>query len=668
MTVEDSTAVTKVPRPPHHYAKVLSTFACTKWIDPPTFVPPHHATPEELTDRDQKEIQYRKVANPTEWKMYLSLGRYVVDGYIFQAIMQDFSLDPLQVYCLIFYQYSYHVDRLLELPPKLDAWTSKRAIPFLEKNKEHALNVDTTTESWKQYAARLSLPLQWTEVLKNKKRTTTPPASPMKITEHEKKADDETTTAIPLPSPPHDESLEFTTDEWFEPPPYVTDLPETSPETNIRNLAETEYCKSSTPTEWLRYMTLGRYVVDGFTFNKIIGESIAEPLTMHCLIWFQYVYYLDYKIDIPEKLQAWAVTKSQAFLSKHLPSAIIVDTKKVNWTDFSSSHSLSTPWSDANRSQKKAKKVSPSKSYASVASTLGKRSNPSTIVEETSETSGSTEIRGQKRSSNQDEASAASDGKQSVLLPSSNVPVCDGTYRVTLRWKTTLNIKRISQQAQEMKDEIHALLADIFEDDDGLLYKWQQTGTEERNCISAMTPTEVRRFISPSIGIFPSQSMVVIPIRYGFTSNNPSKWRNSESTKTKLEKHKVTASFSNCTSASGNLVIAGYILLKAPMTTHRLRYLQYLRQLLPPSTPAFDILLHKRTPSDQLISHLAVQCGNSHVHSLSEALAPILTGDGSALYMPRFVFLKWRMEKRAHFLKHMMHTLSRSGGCLYLPF
>ena len=321
-------------------------------------------------------------------------------------------------------------------------------------------------------------------------------------------------------------------------------------------------------------MTLGRYAVDGFTFDKIIRESTAEPLKMHCLIWFQYVYHLDYKLEIPVKLQAWAVTRSQPFLSKHSPSAILVDTKKINWTDFSSSQSLSNPWSEGNRSPKTAKKVTPSRSYASVTSTLGKRSNPSTIVEETSKTSGSTETRGQKRSSNQDEVSAASDGKQSVLLPSSNVPVCDDTYRVTLRWKTTLDINRISQQAQEMKDGIHTLLADLFEDDDGLLYKWQQTGTEERNNISAMTPTKVRRFISPSIGIFPSQSMVVIPIRYGFTSNNPSKWRNSESTKTKLEKHNVTVSFSNCTSTSGNLAIAGYILLKAPTTTHRLRYLQ----------------------------------------------------------------------------------------------
>jgi Mg2+ and Co2+ transporter CorA len=76
------------------------------------------------------------------------------------------------------------------------------------------------------------------------------------------------------------------------------------------------------------------------------------------------------------------------------------------------------------------------------------------------------------------------------------------------------------------------------------------------------------------------------------------------------------------------------------MTTHRLRYLQSLRKILPENTPPFDILLHKRTPTHQLMPHLVVQCGETHVHSLSESLATILTGMQSALYIPRFVFEK----------------------------
>ena len=62
--------------------------------------------------------------------------------------------------------------------------------------------------------------------------------------------------------------------------------------------------------------------------------------------------------------------------------------------------------------------------------------------------------------------------------------------------------------------------------------------------------------------------------------------------------------------------------------------------MLPENTPPFDILLHKRTPTHQLMPHLVVQCGESHVHSLSELLATILTGTQLALYIPRFVFEK----------------------------
>jgi hypothetical protein len=299
-------------------------------------------------------------------------------------------------------------------------------------------------------------------------------------------------------------------------------------------------------------------------------------------------------------------------------------------------------------------------SYAiAVAQNLANRPKPVTIVEETSKASTQTEPRGQKRSANHDDNSAASDGKQSVLIQNLNVPVCDGTYRVILRWKTTMDVASISRKTQELKEAIYNLLNDIFDDNDGFLYKWQHSGTDQYNTISQMTPDEVRQYISPSIGILPTQSMIVIPIRFGFSSNTPSKWRNLASTKDKLGKYDVTVSFSNCTSTSGNLVVAGYILLKAPMTTHRLRYLQSLRQQLPPTTPQFDILLHKRTPSDQLIPHLAVQCGNKTVHLLSEALAKILTGDGAALYIPRFAFSQMTdVEAEELFRTHNAHVKS----------
>jgi hypothetical protein len=81
------------------------------------------------------------------------------------------------------------------------------------------------------------------------------------------------------------------------------------------------------------------------------------------------------------------------------------------------------------------------------------------------------------------------------------------------------------------------------------------------------------------------------------------------------------------------------------MTTHRLRYLQSLRQQLP---EPFDILLHKQSPIDQLIlPHLVVQCGEKHVHALSELLTMSLLDDGvrSPIVTPRYAFEKMSTDE-----------------------
>jgi hypothetical protein len=131
MIVEASTAAAKVSRPPNLYNKALATFHCKEWIDPPLFISPRYETPEEATAREQLETEYRAATNPTEWNTYLTLGRYAVGGYIFQAVMEDFDLDPLQAHCVIYYNYSYYSDRCMEIPSKLKAWTQKYSIPCL---------------------------------------------------------------------------------------------------------------------------------------------------------------------------------------------------------------------------------------------------------------------------------------------------------------------------------------------------------------------------------------------------------------------------------------------------------------------------------------------------------------------------------------------------------
>ncbi|KAI2503579.1 hypothetical protein MHU86_10866 [Fragilaria crotonensis] len=77
--------------------------------------------------------------------------------------------------------------------------------------------------------------------------------------------------------------------------------------------------------------------------------------------------------------------------------------------------------------------------------------------------------------------------------------------------------------------------------------------------------------------------------------------------------------------------------MKAPHLTHRIKYLKSLLTQMPDNIPFFDIIQLKRTPTNQLIHHLAVQCGEHHVEPLSKALSNLLKGNGGALYLPRLL-------------------------------
>jgi hypothetical protein len=101
------------------------------------------------------------------------------------------------------------------------------------------------------------------------------------------------------------------------------------------------------------------------------------------------------------------------------------------------------------------------------------------------------------------------------------------------------------------------------------------------------------------------------------------------------------------------MVNAAYIFLKAPNTTQVHRYTQFLRSLLPKNTPYFDVVRYKKTPMDQLIPHLRIHCGEKHVMPLCQALLLVLTGHGSALFIPRYALGTMTDEKiRSHFQVH----------------
>jgi hypothetical protein len=245
------------------------------------------------------------------------------------------------------------------------------------------------------------------------------------------------------------------------------------------------------------------------------------------------------------------------------------------------------------------------------------------------------------------------------MPPHPNIPTNDGTHRVNVKWTPPDDINAYEQDKSKINMAIHSLVTEMLPEDAGVLYRWESEDLVNFKTAKTMTPTEVWDFITPKISLLPTSGQMIFGLRVGF-KDNPVKWRKSEQMKTILKARKLEISISNSQSTSRKMVTAGYILLKAPNTTNATRYTQYVRSLLPATTPYFDIYRRKKTPMDQLIPHLTIQCGEKHVTPVCQALLPVLTGRGKALFLPRYA-LSTAMthdQVRKHFEFHQKWSRS----------
>ncbi|KAI2490879.1 hypothetical protein MHU86_23702 [Fragilaria crotonensis] len=474
--------------------------------------------------------------------------------------------------------------------------------------------------------------------------------------------------------PPDDDPLfGFITKEWYDATSFEMKPPETDEEQYRRLADETVYRNSTSTTHWHKYAVLARHTVEGPWFDDILQAFPTDPSQLHHLVWFNFMYHVDRQIDIPELLQSWAMSISNPFLAVHYPESLKIDTITTPWKTF---HGRINPWMKIGAHNK------PTNPYKRKKTTIVSPPNenkptqpinkpppptkPSTILEESDRPDvleeSTSEIQNPKASDTSSFSSkslaSSFDAKQSALVPNSSIPLNDGTHRVTFRIKMDLDVRQLDKKSAELSQSIYDFLVKIFQDDDGMLYNWHSDGLENPKVISQLSPSEVRAYL-PSITMSPTQALIIIPVRFGFNYTNSTIWRNRTNTKNNLALHNATVSISNSKSTGGKNVIAGYILLKAPNLTHRVRYHQFLRSKLPEATPHFDLLLHRETPLDQRIDHLVIQCGERFVHSVSQALLNYLTGRNVGVYIPRFAFESMTQEAiSALFQKHDAYVKS----------
>ena len=506
--------------------------------------------------------------------------------------------------------------------------------------------------------------------------------------------------ALPENTDPSDPQYGFNTDKWKANP--VPAGPDwfNSDDRMRRDANAYAYQQIGNPSDWNRYINLGLFTTaDGTEFDDIWAAVDDKPLQVHQAIWYNYKYHVDHEYVSSDKLNEWAMNVSLPFLQHYNPAFLDIDTMKnerglAQYFDDDKNPDNQNEWLPVLDKRKRTKSpplytsvpgfnpveddiirrpsattALPAKendkqhlSHTSKLVKLGgdrtkknrnkaalpKAPKVSTVEEDVDEDQHMEE----KTESEEADASIVTQAVPSRVVPYPRIATNDGTHRLTIQWTAPTDVAEYEKDKNKCNLAIHILVSKLLLADDGVLFRWESEDLTTTKATTSLNPTELREFITPTVTFIKSTRQMIFGVRFGFLAN-PKQWQFCDRTKAILKEQHLVVKMSNSASTSGKVVTAGYILFKAPNTTHRHRYTQFLRSQLPEAAPYFDLIRLKHTPMDQLIPHLAIQCGERHVTPLSHAMSNILTGQGSALFIPRYAMSAMTDEQvTQHFVFH----------------
>ena len=512
----------------------------------------------------------------------------------------------------------------------------------------------------------------------------------------------------------------FATDIWVEAPPYQTSN-DGKPVISTTREANADAFKTSTAgsqVAWNRYIQLGYYTFDDCKdFDAYWRHFINKQTICMKMVWFNYKYHVDRQMSINPKLQTWATKVAQQHLDQLEPSFLRMDTTRTTWArilpgilDLDAKFD-DRPW----------QLVGPDTPKASGKTSTGRAPSPLSLPKppkaqnksriNSNELGSLSKLSSLRAAATKaipppkkdlfqiSDASTKATGvaslptpipfPQSLSRPATNttinawqnpfspqptdgdsemldekmaaVPINrssnDGTSRITIKWKSK-DYQSLAGDPVAWLTKFLDILNLLFSDRDGSFYRWESEDLLQSTPISKLTPEELRDFISPKITSINSVTTFAFGIRFSFMKASAA-WKNHPTTKRILREQGIQLNVSNSSCNSGDLVIAGYLLFKAPNNTHRDLYYRHLRNNLPDNTPFFDIWLFRKTPTDDAINHLVVRCGKNHVGTLTTSLCGFLTGKGKALFLPRLAFAKLSPDKiKQYFAMHQSYVRS----------
>jgi hypothetical protein len=339
-----------------------------------------------------------------------------------------------------------------------------------------------------------------------------------------------------------------------------------------------------------------------------------DPVIVHQIIWYQFMFHVNNDIPIPDGLNSWAVDISHPFLAVYDPASMRVDTS-VKWNELFDpmeldGDNIEPPWTEVRQRGRRGHTKSPEapvdktpnappptnttrvltpsprmmhelpnhdpgknpqltaqQDWNRYKHSVKPASRPpppfSSVPEGTEETQMETDHEANLPTNENESVPDSMNTNRTPAFP--KVVVNDGTHRITVKWKTK-NLQEYEHDKNKLNTAIQEVLVALFCDHDGRAYRWESEDLKTSAQISTMTGPEIRDYISPQVTFLKSTSQIIFGVRFGF-SDNPITWQNHPHTKQQLKAKHVDITVSNSKSTSGKLVPAGYILLKAPNTT-----------------------------------------------------------------------------------------------------
>jgi hypothetical protein len=93
-------------------------------------------------------------------------------------------------------------------------------------------------------------------------------------------------------------------------------------------------------------------------------ECKVDPIICHRMVWYNFLYHVDRKIELSARLTAWATDVSQPYLLQHAQQFLAINTMEHTWNDhFLGDHDVldidSNLWTTIGTKKKTTRSLSP---------------------------------------------------------------------------------------------------------------------------------------------------------------------------------------------------------------------------------------------------------------------------------------------------------------------